>query len=689
MSAIRTPPSIIIADNNEFYRQVLGDFYREIGFEVRVAADGIEALDMVKDRRPHLLLLDLIMPRLDGARLSTFLKGQEEYRTVPIIILSGILADEIDGVEEIRADAYIAKMPLDQIRMTLQEVSQKLIGGAGSSKPILSGFEKMYRREVVLELLAERKSSRVTLDSLSEGIIEISSDLKVLAVNQAVERMLERPRGSLLAMPLHDLFPESRHTIEGLFGDLRRGASMSAGVIRQKDKDFEVKVHRLDRDENEDAVDPGSPGRSVTGGGLRAAVKQAALTNEKVKLETTLETTGFTILMEDISARTRAEGEREQLRARLAQSEKMSALGLFVSGAAHELNNPLTSVLGYAQLLLQNDKAAAVQAELEKIAAGASRCKTILENLMAFARSNRPAKVPLDFNALLMESLAGYRERLLDAGVEVDLELAPGLPETLADPLQILQAFHAILDNALKALTDFPGRRALAITSSAASSRIAIEFDDSGPGIPQEILGKVFEPFFTTRQVGQGKGLGLSVAYGMVTAHAGRIQARNRPEGGAHVRLEFPIIARHEAGAAPNPRPGTDGLLAVSSERRILIVDDESVVQELLVDILEGSAHHIDTASNGKDGLRRIEEKEYDLIILDLRMPDMSGQQMYEVLSRSRPELLGRLIFITADTLTPDVDQFLKSVGNPCLTKPFAVDAVMARVESVLAASQR
>jgi len=393
--------------------------------------------------------------------------------------------------------------------------------------------------------------------------------------------------------------------------------------------------------------------------------------------------------VEDITARTRAEGEREQLRSRLAQSEKMSALGLFVAGAAHELNNPLTSVLGYAQLLLQNDKAADVHKELEKIASGASRCKTILENLMAFARSNRPAKVPLDFNALLMESLAGYRERLRDAGIEVELEFASGLPETLADPLQILQAFHAILDNALKALTDFPGRRQLTITSSSASSRIAIEFSDTGPGIPQEILGKVFEPFFTTRQVGQGKGLGLSVAYGMVTAHAGRIQAKNRNEGGAHVRLEFPIISRQEAIVAPEPRSGIEPLRAPAPERRILIVDDESVVQELLVDILESGDHRIDTASNGKEGLRRIEEKEYDLIILDLRMPDMSGQQMYEALSRSRPELLGRLIFITADTLTPDVAQFLKSVGNPCLTKPFAVDTVMERVESVLAAGRR
>jgi two-component system, cell cycle sensor histidine kinase and response regulator CckA len=158
LKAAASNPSIIVADNNEFYRQVLKDLYEEMGFDVRVASDGIETLEMVKQRRPDLLLLDLIMPRFDGARLSSFLKTQEDYRDIPIIILSGILADEIEGVEEIRADAYIAKMPLEQIAPTLKEVSTRLVRGDRSARPILSGFEKMYRREVVLELLAERRS---------------------------------------------------------------------------------------------------------------------------------------------------------------------------------------------------------------------------------------------------------------------------------------------------------------------------------------------------------------------------------------------------------------------------------------------------------------------------------------------------------------------------------------------------
>ena len=687
MSQVRSV-SMIIADNNEFYRRVLGDFFREEGFEVRVASDGIEALEMIKQRRPDLLLLDLIMPRLDGARLSAFLKGQEAFRDIPIIILSGILADEIDGVEEIRADAYIAKMPLEQIQDTLKDVARKLVDGLRDVRPILSGFEKMYRREVVLELLEERRSAQVTLDSLSEGIVEVSQDRRVLVANRAMERITGQPASAMIALPLDELFPESRPVLKGLFEDVGRGQHVAAGVIRQGGRELQIKLHRLEPDaphptEGSDADDAACASLGP-GSGVRQAVRRAARTTSKVRLDAAAQCIGYTLLVEDITERVKAEREREQLRSRLAQSEKMSAIGLFVAGAAHELNNPLTSVLGYAQLLLQGEKGHEVRKELEKIAAGASRCKKILENLMAFARSNRPAKVAVDFNALLMESLGGYGDRLRDAGIELSLELATDLPATLADPLQILQAFNSIVDNAHKAMTGFPGRRLLSVASKVSGSRIVIEIGDTGPGIPHESLGKIFEPFFTTRQVGQGAGLGLSVAYGMVTAHAGRVGVRNQANGGAIVTLEFPIIARDEtAPAAAAPRAG-EVSRAAPAERRILIVDDEAIVQELLVDILERDALRIDTASNGLEGLRRIGEKDYDLIILDLRMPDMTGQQMYEELARSRPEMLGRLLFITADTVTPEVDHFLKSVGSPCLTKPFAVDMVMQRVESIL-----
>jgi signal transduction histidine kinase/CheY-like chemotaxis protein len=539
----------------------------------------------------------------------------------------------------------------------------------------------MYRREVVLELLQERRASRITLDSLSEGIAELSQDRRILVSNRAFQQIAGVPLGTMIARPLEEVFREGRPLLLGMFDEVDRGAPSATGVIRLGNRDLQINLHRIDS-----SVDPsdGLPGDDDgLPAGVRTAVRRAARTAPKVNLETMFNTVSYTVLVEDITQRVNAERERETLRSRLAQSQRMSAIGLFVAGAAHELNNPLTSVLGYSQLLLERRRASEFRVELERIAAGASRCKTILENLMAFARSNRPAKSLMDLNALLVESLSTYTERLRNAGVEVNLDLAPVLPATLADPLRIVQAFGCVIDNALRALSEVKGARSLAISSKAVAGTIIVEITDNGPGIPEEILSKVFEPFFTTRQVGQGAGLGLSVAYGMVTAHAGRISLHNRPDGGARIRLEFPVMTQ-EKEAGVEPFHATPQLAASPASRRILIVDDEAVVQELLVDMLKNGRDLIDTASNGHEGLRKIGGHEYDLIILDLRMPDMTGQQMYEELARLRPDLLGRLMFITADTLTPEVDRFLKIVGNPCLTKPFAVEAVMERVETIL-----
>ena len=378
---------------------------------------------------------------------------------------------------------------------------------------------------------------------------------------------------------------------------------------------------------------------------------------------------------------------REQLRGRLAMSEKMSAIGLFVSGAAHELNNPLTSVLGYAQLLTHKHQDPALKRDLEKIGAGAARCKTIVDNLMSFARAHRPSKIMLDFNLLLTEAVAFFRDRLADNSVTVALDLCPDLPVSLADPDQIHQAFVTILDNSIRAVCDQPGDRRLTLVSRVERGRIMVEFHDTGPGIPAEILSKVFEPFFTTRTVGQGAGLGLSVAYGMVTSHAGRISARNRSEGGASVLLEFPILNKESVVALPSvesqaAHPGG------GHRRRILLVDDEEVVIDLLVDILQSERHQIETASSGRDGLMKLKTGEFDLMILDLKMPDMTGQQVYEEILRDHPAMRNRLIFVTADTVSQDVEQFLIRTGCLCISKPFAIDSVLAGVREILGGAE-
>jgi len=660
---------VVIADNNEFYRQVLGDFYRELGWEVRLASEGIEALELVTSTVPDLLILDLIMPCLDGATLCAHIKGNELHRNIPVVILSGILADEIDNRDAIGADAWIAKMPLPELQAALRETTEILVAGKGS-QPLMRGFDKMYRREVVLELLADRKLHRDILDSLSEGIAELSRDRRLLSTNRSLQELTGLPAASLLSRPMTEIFTDSRPVIEEMFAEVDRGARMACRRIGREGRALEVKLHSF-------------PHR----GAAAQAMVAAARDTEKVKLEAMLESVGYTMLVEDITDRVKAESDRLRLADRLAGSDKLASVGLLASGAAHELNNPLTAVLGQAQLL-----ALKVPPELrgsaESIAAAARRCRAIVENLSAFARFVRPQRAAADLNDLLRDALAECRERMVACTIDLEVDLAGDLPAIQADGAQVRRAFQAIMDNAVRALGDCNSVRRLRVSTSWSADKVTVTFEDSGPGIPPAVLGRIFDPFFTTREVGDGTGLGLSVAWGVVTGHGGKIRAANRGSGGASIMLEFPRKSAQivhggppaaETRAAPEPALQPRG-------RRVLIADEVVVVQELLVDMLEEGEHHIDTAVTGADAMSRAVSDDYDLLIVDMRLPDMTGRQIYDQLADLRPEMLRRLVFMTAGPVPAETEEFLRRTGAPCLVKPFEVARALSVVEEILRA---
>ncbi|HKY33965.1 MAG TPA: response regulator [Candidatus Polarisedimenticolia bacterium] len=657
-------PSVLIADNNDFYLQSIGDLYRELGFEVRTARDGMEALQRIRQRRPDLLVLDLIMPRIDGAQLCALIKARPELSPVKVIILSGILADEIQDVESIRADAYVAKMPLAQIAAALKAISSDLLGGASSDAPLIYGFEKMYRREVVLELLQQRRTQRAILDSLSEGIVELSEDGRLLAVNDPFERIAGRSESDLLSLTLEEVLPGASAEVASLFQTLASGSSLAASEAAHRGRDLFLKLHRLAAEEDEDRP-------------LRQAMKEAA---GQGLARAPARRPGFTLLVEDVTDKVKAERDREALRARLAQSEKLSAIGLLVSGLAHELNNPLTSVFGYAQLLRQRHPDARMQADLGQIVEGARRCRTIVEELMSFARGVRPRKEPLDLNAVVLDVTASHRDALSAAGARLSLDLAPRLGEVMADRALIAQALDHVLDNAVKALAEARGGRLVTIATFEREDRAVIEVADNGPGIPEELLGKVFQPFFTTRRVGQGAGLGLSAAYGIVRAHSGSLTASSRPGGGAVLRLGLPLAGagQHESG------PAGESEEALPRGCRVLIVDAETVVVELLADFFEGMVERIDTAATGHEGLRKARTASYDLILADVGMPDLPGERFWRELAAERPEAMNRLLFLSSGEPPAERRAFLEATGAACLMKPFSLEQLASRVRAIL-----
>jgi len=240
----------------------------------------------------------------------------------------------------------------------------------------------------------------------------------------------------------------------------------------------------------------------------------------------------------------------QEMQDRLIQSEKLSAIGEMIAGVAHEINNPLTAVIGYSQLLQMQsmDQDAQIHEDLGQILEAGMRMKRIVANLLDFSRQHQPQKEYVDINQVISTSLALRMNELTNNNIEVQADLISDLPWTLADRHQLQQVFVNIINNAQQAIVEEGGAGVLAVsTQRQRNNTILIRFQDSGPGIPEEIMNRIFDPFFTTKEVGKGTGLGLSVSYGIVNEHQGRIWAESEDGQGATFLIDLPIRKSDES----------------------------------------------------------------------------------------------------------------------------------------------
>jgi two-component system, NtrC family, sensor kinase len=388
-------------------------------------------------------------------------------------------------------------------------------------------------------------------------------------------------------------------------------------------------------------------------------------------------------------------GER-QIQSKLLQTEKMAALGQLVSGIAHELNNPLTAIMGYAQLLLGHGLDPGQFSEATKVYQEAERARRIVKNLLYFARETAPERTRVNVNEIVERTLALRSYELKLENITVTCELAPGLPQTIADPFQLQQVVLNLLVNAEQALLESRGHGHVLIRTSHViqglgrhvADSIVLEVSDDGPGIAPEIASRIFDPFFTTKQPGLGTGLGLSIVYGIVHQHHGEVTFENQPGGGARFVVELPLVAVPASLRPPlllEP-PGRSG---TSPTGRILVVEDEPTVAQLVVDVLREEGHQAEAVLDSQEGLTRVSRGLYDLVICDLRMPRLDGTAFYDALVRTGSSVRDRIIFITGDTLSPRTLEFLDRHKLPYLAKPFLVEEIKLAVNRALTATAK
>jgi len=373
--------------------------------------------------------------------------------------------------------------------------------------------------------------------------------------------------------------------------------------------------------------------------------------------------------------------------AQLVQSEKLSGIGEFVAGVAHELNNPLTSVIGFSELLLESEPTSRQKRHLDLVYTSALRCQKIVQSLLSFSRRHAPERKLVCVNGLIEAAVDILAYQMRTSNIEVVTNLDPKLPQAMVDSHQIQQVFLNIVNNARQAIEAHQPKGRVCVSTGVAGTRIRVTIQDDGPGIRPENLSKVFDPFFTTKDVGKGTGLGLSLCYGIVKEHNGTIQVRSKPGEGAIFIIEFPIATDTDyktkeqvvAPAAP-PKVQPNG----GSGRKVLVIDDETAILQMVTEVLSRSGYQVDAFSDGESALKRLREQKYDLAVSDWKMPGLNGQQVFERMLTIDPVLAKRLIFMTGDVINDRIQKFLEDHKKICLEKPFLLSQFEEALNKVL-----
>jgi len=398
----------------------------------------------------------------------------------------------------------------------------------------------------------------------------------------------------------------------------------------------------------------------------------------------------FTANLRDLSTVKAAEAEIQRQREALHHSEKLAAIGSLLAGVAHELNNPLSVVLGQATMLqeeLEGSTALSVASNrARQIQVAAERCARVIRSFMAIARQHKVEKRAVAVAPLLDGAIDLLGYGLKSSGVEVFRDYDETMPAVFVDPDQLQQIVVNLIVNANQALQEADGKRAIEIRAFVGEDgKARIVVDDSGPGIPATIKARIFDPFFTTKPLGLGTGIGLSISRGLAESQGGQLGLVPSMLGGAAFELAIPLASGDGTNmkTVKRVRPVKESSAAGNATRRALVVDDEPEIAQLVAEALALRGYRCDLAVSGAEAKALISAASagYDAVICDLRMPDIDGPTLFHWINANHPALASRILFVTGDALGPAAGRFLADSGRPFLEKPFAPADVLGLIE--------
>ncbi len=543
---------------------------------------------------------------------------------------------------------------------------QMLVPYAPGAGPVQSvvvcGLDHTQLRRGEEQLRASEALKTAIVDHALAALISTDVSGTIVEFNPSAEAMFGRRRADVIGRAVGDIVVPQRFR-EGHEAGLRR-------------------------------VGTGGPPRML---GQRVEMRAMRADGSEFPIEMVLSRTDahgevfYTASIVDVSERHSAALQIERQRDALRQSEKLSAMGTLLAGVAHELNNPLSIVMGRSGLLEEKCEALPeIALDAKRIREAAERCGRIVRTFLNMARSRPAVRSEVSLNELARGTadLLAYSYRAHD--VELRLELDPQLPDVSADADQLSQVLLNLMVNAQQALQHVRGVRCVTLqtgldSGAGAAPDVAwLRVRDSGPGIAPEVAARIFEPFFTTKAEGMGTGLGLSVSASLMREHGGSLTLEpSKPGEGAVFRVALPVALKAQGVAAvsvdDDPRAAEAAAVA-----RLLVVDDEPEVVAMLRDMLERAGYEVAVAESGAVALEMVGAANFDAIVSDLRMPDMDGAELWQQIAQREPRLRQRILFVTGDTLSRDTRAFLTSAGCGTLEKPFAKADLIERVAELL-----
>lgn len=684
---------ILVVDNSPVILRLMENFLSREGHYVLCAVDGLEALEILQNFRPDVIFVDLVMPKIPGEKLCRVIRTMPGLSAAYVIVLSAVAVEQQLDFAAFGAHACIAKGPFKEVEKHILSVFASLDKGEADmvSRDVI-GTENVFKRIVTEELLSVKKHFDATLVHMHEGFLELTPSGQIVSLNPAAALLLGESEEKVLARHLREFF-DVPHV--GLLQDCWAqldGRPVSLGEEQPfmlNGRHILMTLFCLTEHEQKSIIvifqDIDDRKRA-----------EQELKNYRDHLEYLVEQrTGKIIaqhqsLVKEVHRRQQVEAEKQKLETDLRQTHKMEALGTLAAGIAHDFNNILTAVIGFTELCqMEVRDRQPLYDNLEQVKMAGRRARDLIKNILTFSRKKDQEFHPAYVQMVLREAL-----KLLKASAqpniqireEIDVECGP----ILVDTTQLHQIIMNLCTNAFYAMRDNGGVLTVRLeevevprVGSAEDSAPLVKFvkltiTDTGVGIEPANLEKIFDPYFSTKEPGEGTGMGLAVVHGIVSSHGGQITVKSVLGDGATFAVSFP-----ELPSGGGKKSLVDQRMMKGSES-ILVVDDDAAILDATTQILQALGYQVHSVANGTEALQAFEacNGKFDLVITDQEMPGINGTELASQLIALRPDVA--ILLCTGYRQYLSEEQIQTFGIKHLLLKPFYFPELASAVRNVL-----